>query len=81
MALGIFTSVETVRFVQNCLWKFVQIYAKILLTDKEEVKRMYQIGEHIMYKKQVEHLLVDEFSYALNETPELSKERLYRAMA
>ena len=42
---------------------------------------MYQIGEHIMYKKQVEHLLVDEFSYALNETPELSKERLYRAVA
>ena len=28
-----------------------------------------------------DHLLVDEFSYALNETPELSKERLYRAMA
>ena len=44
-------------------------------------KELYQKEMEFNYKKQVEHLLVDEFSYALNETPELSKERLYRAMA
>ena len=57
---------------------FKELYQKEKKT-KEHGKKFGEMESN--YKKQVEHLLVDEFSYALNETPELSKERLYRAMA
>lgn len=33
-----------------------------------------------VYKNQVEKLLIDEFAYALDETPGASKERLYKAL-
>ena len=57
---------------------FKELYQK----EKKTKESRKKFGEmEFNYKKQVEHLLVDEFSYALNETPELSKERLYRAMA
>ena len=32
------------------------------------------------YKNQIERLLIDEFSYALNETPDLSRKRLYESV-
>ena len=60
---------EFIREITNLLRRY----------EKESGKKFGEM--EFNYKKQVEHLLVDEFSYALNETPELSKERLYRAMA
>lgn len=46
---------------------------------KEKGKKFGQMETN--YKNKIEKLLADEFSYALNETPELSKKRLYRALS
>lgn len=60
----------------------LKLFKELYQKEKKRKEHGKKFGEmESNYKKQVEHLLVDEFSYALNETPELSKERLYRAMA
>ena len=45
---------------------------------KESGKKFGQ--RESVYKNQVEKLLIDEFAYALGETPGASKERLYKAL-
>lgn len=48
-------------------------------TAKENGKRFGQLDSN--YKNQVEKLLSDEFSCALGEAPETTKERLHQAVA
>lgn len=45
---------------------------------KETGKKFGQL--ETSYKNQIEKLLTDEFSYVLNETPDLTKKRLYKAL-
>lgn len=45
---------------------------------RENGKKFGQLESN--YKNQIEKLLVDEFAYALNETPDSSKKRLYKAV-
>lgn len=45
---------------------------------KETGKKFGQLESN--YKNQIEKLLANEFSHALNETPDLSKKRLYKAL-
>lgn len=45
---------------------------------KKDGKKFGQLDAN--YKNQIERLLIDEFSYALNETPDLSRKRLYESV-
>ena len=45
---------------------------------KKDGKKFGQLDAN--YKNQIERLLTDEFSYALNETPDVSRKRLYESV-
>lgn len=47
---------------------------------KPSENRLFFGQRESVYKNQVEKLLIDEFAYALDETPGASKERLYKAL-
>ena len=63
---------------------YFQSSQEIEKSQKEEKSRKNgkKLGQlDTNYKNQILHLLVDEFSYALNETPEAARKRLYEAVS
>lgn len=55
------------------------VYRNVGVCRVEAIGKLGQLDTN--YKNQILHLLVDEFSYALNETPEAARKRLYEAVS
>lgn len=63
------------------LTSYLIMFKELCQKEEKVTKSGKKLGQlELKYKHQIEKLLVDEFSYALKETPELMKERLYKVV-
>ena len=90
MQIEPFTAKKTVQLTEHYrellddydIEQHLKLFKEISQKEEKARKNGKKLGQlDTNYKNQSLHLLVDEFSYALNETQEASKKRLYDAVS